>query len=55
MDSPQDQTAQNARVQRLWRELDVRNRNELSFDDLQSGLRMLDHRKKNHMLSAEGL
>lgn len=53
MDSPGSQNAQDVRVERLWRKLDVRKKGELDFKDLQLGLRQLDHRKDTRRINAE--
>lgn len=41
----ESQNAQDARVEKLWKELDIKKKGELDIQDLQKGLRQLDHRK----------
>ena len=41
----EDQSARDARVDKLWRTLDTRNEGQLDLNGLKTGLRKMDHRK----------
>lgn len=41
----ESQNARDARVERLWKKLDTKQRGELDAQDLQRGLKKLDHRE----------
>lgn len=45
MEIPESQNAKDARVERLWKNLDIRKQGELDAHDLQKGLRKIDHRE----------
>ena len=40
----EDQTAQDARVDKLWRTLDTRNEGQLNLNGLKKGLSSINHR-----------
>ena len=40
----EDQAAQDARVEKLWRTLDTRNEGQLNLSGLKKGLIKIDHR-----------
>lgn len=42
---PEDQKAQDARVEKLWRTLDTQKEGRLDVKGLKRGLRKIDHRK----------
>jgi len=45
MDRLESQNAQDARVERLWRQLDTLKKGELDLPDLRRGLKKIDHRQ----------
>lgn len=42
---PEDQSARNARVDKLWQTLDTQNEGQLDINGLKKGLSKMDHRK----------
>ena len=40
----EDQAAQDARVEKLWKTLDTRNEGQLNLSGLKKGLAKIDHR-----------
>ena len=46
MDLLESQNAKDARVERLWRQLDTLKKGELDMNDLRRGLKKIDHRKQ---------
>lgn len=46
----EDQAAQDARVEKLWRTLDTRNEGQLSLSALKKGLTKIDHRSSMVLL-----
>ena len=46
----EDQAAQDARVEKLWRTLDTRNEGQLNLSGLKKGLTKIDHRSLTVLL-----
>lgn len=46
----EDQAAQDARVEKLWRTLDTRNEGQLNLGALKKGLTKIDHRSSMVLL-----
>ncbi len=46
----EDQAAQDARVEELWRKLDTRNEGQLNLGGLKKGLTKIDHRSLTVLL-----
>lgn len=45
MDPLESQNAQDARVERLWRQLDTLEKGEIDLEGLRRGLKKIDHRQ----------
>jgi solute carrier family 25 (mitochondrial phosphate transporter), member 23/24/25/41 len=52
MDPLESQNAQDARVERLWRQLDTLKKGELDLAGLRRGLQKIDHRQLPTFASA---
>lgn len=46
----EDQTAQDARVDKLWKTLDTRNEGQLNLNGLKKGLSNINHRSNHPVL-----
>ncbi len=46
MDSLESQNARDARVERLWKQLDTLKNGELDLAGLRKGLKKIDHRQR---------
>jgi hypothetical protein len=42
----ENQNARDARVEKLWKKLDIKQKGELDLEDLQKGLHKIDHRQQ---------
>ncbi len=51
----EDQTAQDARVNKLWKTLDTRNEGRLNLNGLKKGLSNINHRMYHPVLSSSFL
>lgn len=47
MEMDESQNQRDARVEQLWRNLDVQGKGELDWKGLQKGLRKIDHRQQS--------
>jgi solute carrier family 25 phosphate transporter 23/24/25/41 len=45
MDLLEPQNARDARVEKLWKQLDTQGKGELDLQDLRRGLKKIDHRQ----------
>lgn len=44
MEAPESQNSRDARIEKLWLQLDPQKKGAIDLDDLQRGLRRIDHR-----------
>ncbi len=51
----EDQAAQHARVEKLWKDLDTGNEGQLDFNGLKKGLGKLNHRGYKHTFKPKHL
>jgi solute carrier family 25 phosphate transporter 23/24/25/41 len=47
MKLPESQNARDTRVEQLWKQLDTRQKGEIDLEELQRGLRKIDHPLKD--------
>ena len=47
MEIPETQNSRDARIEKLWKQLDPKNKGELDLKGLQRGLKNIDHPLKN--------
>jgi solute carrier family 25 phosphate transporter 23/24/25/41 len=47
MKLPESQNARDTRVEQLWKQLDTRQKGEIDLQELQKGLRKIDHPLKD--------